>query len=382
MRIGIFSSSLPEPTRKPGGVDVFVDRLADGLSTCGHDVTVLSFTPAQPDARYRRVELSPASYAHRKLARMTVVPLKLNGFRTSGLDVLHLHGDDWFFMSRDVPTVRTFHGSALHEARTATSWKRRGGQLATFGLEVVASRLATRSYMGAPDQGRPYKPIGVLPYAVDVPTTVSMGRTGNPIVLFVGAWAGRKRGQLLYEIFQREVLPRVPTAELHMVSDSCPGGPNVIWWERPSEEQLSALYRRAWAFCLPSSYEGFGLPYAEAMAAGTPVVATSNPGAEHVLDGGRAGLIVPDGLIGQTIVNLLQDEALRLRLATVGRARVQRFSWAVALAAHEEAYAQAISEWRGERTRRRVTTLFSAPRAGRFEKRHRLSGRQGQNDLA
>lgn len=41
-----------------------------------------------------------------------------------------------------------------------------------------------------------------------------------------------------------------------------------------SLERLTEFYRRAWLFCLPSSYEGFGVPYIEAMASGTAVVAT------------------------------------------------------------------------------------------------------------
>ena len=41
-----------------------------------------------------------------------------------------------------------------------------------------------------------------------------------------------------------------------------------------SDAELVDLYRSSWLFCLPSSYEGFGIPYAEAMANGCPVVAT------------------------------------------------------------------------------------------------------------
>ena len=62
-------------------------------------------------------------------------------------------------------------------------------------------------------------------------------------------------------------------------------------FEHVDSEKLSELYSAAWIFCLPSSYEGFGRPYVEAMAAGTPVVATPNPGAMEVLENGRFGLI-------------------------------------------------------------------------------------------
>jgi phosphatidylinositol alpha-mannosyltransferase len=315
-------------------------------------VTVFSYSSAPAACAYRSVRLSPASYAHDKLARLTLVPLALNHLETSGLDVLHLHGDDWFFTARRLPTVRTFHGSALHEARTATGTKRRLGQAVTFGLEILASRLATASYMGAPEQGRAYRPAGVLPYAVDLPPEADATRRGAPLVLFVGTWGGRKRGRLLYEAFQREVLRKVPNAELHMVSDECPQGPNVTWWDRPDKAQLDELYRRAWVFCLPSSYEGFGLPYVEAMAAGTPVVTTSNPGAEYVLDGGRFGLIVGEDRLGPQLAELLTSEALRSRFASAGRERVQAFSWEAATDAHVQAYQEAIARWAGVRSDR------------------------------
>jgi phosphatidylinositol alpha-mannosyltransferase len=344
---------LPEPDRKPGGVDVFVDSLANRLAWRGLAVTVFSYSSAPRGSAYGYVRLSPAAYAHSKLARLTLVPLALNRLETSALDVLHLHGDDWFFTSRHVPTVRTFHGSALHEARTATGMKRRLSQTVTFGLEIVASRLATASYMGAPDQGRAYRPSGVLPYAVNVPTEATTTRTGTPIVLFVGTWGGRKRGRLLYEAFQREVLPRVPNAELHMVSDECPHGPSSTWWDRPDRAQLDELYRRAWVFCLPSSYEGFGLPYAEAMAAGTPVVATPNPGAEYVLDGGHSGLIVAEDQLGRRLAELLTNEPLRSRFASAGRAKVEDFSWETAADAHEHAYEEAIANWAARRSANR-----------------------------
>ncbi len=61
---------------------------------------------------------------------------------------------------------------------------------------------------------------------------------------------------------------------------------------RLSDDELADEYGRAWVFCLPSSYEGFGIPYAEAMTAGLPVVATPNVGARYVTDEGAVGSLV------------------------------------------------------------------------------------------
>ncbi len=72
-------------------------------------------------------------------------------------------------------------------------------------------------------------------------------------------------------------------------------------------EELTGLFQQAWVFCLPSTYEGFGVPYLEALAAGTPVVATKNPGACEILRDGEFGIIAPDADLGPVLSRLLAD---------------------------------------------------------------------------
>jgi phosphatidyl-myo-inositol alpha-mannosyltransferase len=367
LRIGVLSASLPRAGRKPGGVDVHIHRLSNRLALRGHRVRVASFSPAPPDARYETVALRPAGLGERTLTRISVASAAFNLFDTSDLDVVHLHGDDWFYLRRGVPTVRTFHGSALQEARHATRTRRRALQLACFAGELVAARLATATYGLVPGDGRPYRVRGPLPVGVDVPPAADLTRDGPPTVLFVGTWEGRKRGRLLHEVFRREVLPRVPDARLQLVCEAPAGvaqragspgaaqragspgtagsarGSGVEWLGAPDDATLAELYSRAWVFCLPSSYEGFGLPYLEAMAWGTPVLAAPNPGARHVLAGGRGGLLAPPAQLGAAIVRLLRDEPYRLELARRARERALAFSWDAALAAHERAYLDAIA---------------------------------------
>jgi glycosyltransferase involved in cell wall biosynthesis len=341
VRIGMFTSSLPEPARKPGGVDVLVDRVSRQLAERGHEVRVYSYSPAAADAPYDHVGLRPRWLATSRPGRVAIAPLLLNALDTDGLDVLHLHGDDWLYVRRPLPTVRTFYGSALQEARTATRLRRQASQLGIFGLELLASRLATATYVLTPERDRTYRPRGTLGCGVDVHRRAGDERAATPTILFVGTWSGRKRGALLAQAFAEHVLPRHPSAELVMVADRIEPAPGIRWIDRPSDDELRTLYREAWVFCLPSAYEGLGIPYLEAMAEGTPVVATPNPGAEYLLCDGAGVLATPDRL-GRVLAEVLGDAARRRELGRRGLERADEYDWATVCSQYEGAYRAAI----------------------------------------
>ena len=329
-----------------------VDRLASRLCARGHDVVVASFSPRPAGRPYTHVQLWPPRLGDSQVGRMIVGPLQLNvldrRFFRHRLDVVHLHGDDWFYVRRSIPTVRTFHGSALNEARTATSTGRRLLLTAAYPLERVAARLATTSYAVGGDAETLYRTDGLLPHGIDVADHIPAEKTPNPTVLFVGTWSGRKRGSFLHDVFVREIAPFEPEAELWMVSDHAPREPRVRWWQAPCDEDLTRLYRSAWVFCLPSTYEGFGIPYLEAMANGTPVVATPNPGAALLLGDSAHGAVVADADLGTCLRRILTDRRMRQKWARAGRRRAADFQWAGVLDAHEAAYRDAIARWRGE----------------------------------
>ena len=138
-----------------------------------------------------------------------------------------------------------------------------------------------------------------------------------------------------------------------MVSDRAEPAAGIHHVVRPSDEQLATLMQEAWVMCLPSTYEGFGIPYIEAMAAGTAVVATPNVGARYVLDDGRAGVLSSDEDLGRALVRTLVDPDLRATLAERGRVRVREFAWERVLELHERAYADVRRRWNAARHPRR-----------------------------
>ena len=94
------------------------------------------------------------------------------------------------------------------------------------------------------------------------------------------------------------------------------------------DDHLRGLYRGADVFVLPSRHEGFGIPVLEAMAQGTPVIASGIAALREVA--GDAALLVtgddPDAWAG-ALDELFYDRDLHDDLAAGGRRRAELFSW-------------------------------------------------------
>jgi MMP alpha-(1->4)-mannosyltransferase len=105
----------------------------------------------------------------------------------------------------------------------------------------------------------------------------------------------------------------------------------VTFTGKLSPENLRREYHSAQVTVVPSLYEGFGLPAAESMACGTPVVATSAGALPEVVGEDGAGILVPPRdakALAMAIRQVLEDRGQRERMAKAGRERVENlFSW-------------------------------------------------------
>jgi glycosyltransferase involved in cell wall biosynthesis len=108
---------------------------------------------------------------------------------------------------------------------------------------------------------------------------------------------------------------------------------------RLSDTDMAAVFAGALALVAPSRAEGFGLPVAEAMALGVPVVCSDAAALVEVTAG--AALTVPVGdvvALAEALADVATDEALRDRLAKAGRARAEALTWRAAADATWAAY--------------------------------------------
>jgi glycosyltransferase involved in cell wall biosynthesis len=161
----------------------------------------------------------------------------------------------------------------------------------------------------------------------------------GPYVLYVGSLEPRKNLARLLSAWDRVqkqcgdvqlVITGLNKASSSVFSavhiDKIP--PRVTFTGYVEDEELPALYSGASVFVYPSLYEGFGLPPAEAMACGTPVITSGRTSLPEVV-GTAAVLVDPEDAdsIGAAIARVVNSESLRAQLRADGIQRAKRFQW-------------------------------------------------------
>ena len=343
LRIAIISHFLPTEGRKGGGVDCVAHDLAEGLARRGHSVVVWSYNPKPEGASYVVRPLPFRSVAISKWGQRLLMgyfgnflPLLLD---LRAADALVAHGDSMFLPLLGKPVVRIMHGSSLAEALFATSAWRKVNCLGMYLQELVAG-LTIPGCVAVSQNTRYHNGFvrRVIPNGIDTSlfSPAPTAKTKAPSILFVGTLQGRKRGHLLLRWFEQEILPRCPGATLWMVSEPGPQQSGVQYFNGIGRSQLAQLYRQAWIYASPSRYEGFGLPYVEAMASGTPVVASPNWGSREVLGEGRFGVLADDDSFADAVKRLLDDSAERQKWTDRGLERAREYSHTTMIDRYEE----------------------------------------------
>jgi hypothetical protein len=392
LSVCLLSQNLPEGS--PGGIATYTVALAQGLSSLGCQVHVVTRGQAlrselkhgiwyhQADAVALPEEVLNGS-GYSTLARNLAYS---NGARARVLDIEARWGVDliespnWDVegllaaMEHRHPIVVRAH-SPLSQVTQTQGWDLDDDLRLCSAMEGVLLRHAnavsgsTTALLELVDRqfGSRSKQV-LLPLGLEIaPGPPAQDPAGRGIILFVGRLERRKGVQVLLQAIP-EILRQAPHACLEIVGRDCGAGENQSWqqwWERNGsasvppdhvrfhgqvgEEELARWYGSCDIFVAPSLFESFGLIYLEAMARGKPVVACRVGGVPEVVLDGETGLLVPPEdphALAEAILKLLRDRSLCERLGKAGRQRYLDFFTTQAMAARSlELYSRLAREW-------------------------------------
>ncbi len=351
MRIGIV---CPYSFEVPGGVQRHVHDLAEALLALGHDVSALA--PADDDVPLPSYVVPggravPVRY-NGSVARLSFGPLsaaRVRRWLTAGdFDVVHVHEPFTPSLSllavlaaRDEPVVATFH-TAMTRSRAMHA--------ASGVLQLVLERITARIAVSASARKVQVEHLGGDAWVI--PNGVSVSRYAQAVPLpgwpgdggavgFLGRFTEPRKGfGLLLEAFIAACEDR-PGLRLLVAG---PGDPEDVLADVPGDvadritflglvgEEEKARMLRSVDLCVAPNTggESFGMILTEAMAAGTPVVASDLDAFRRVLDG--SGYLFPVGDVAGLITairELLDSATRRAELVERARAVVANYDWPV-----------------------------------------------------
>ncbi len=282
--------------------------------------------------------------------------------RSRGLDLLH-HAGGTAPPVRGTPYVLTLHdlqpleASATHNLVKRASLGLAGPQSVRHARRTIVPsefvRATVISRLGAAEDRVVVVPHGIDVLAAPTPADVVRDRYGidGPVVLYPAITYPHKNHAVLIDAFAR-VVARHPDALLVLTGgrggeedrvrdqiDALGLRARVRRTGRISAADVAGLYRQAAVVAVPSRYEGFGLPAAEAMAYGTALVASNVTALPEVV--GDGGVLVPPDDVSawaDALSDLLDRPVERERLAAAGLGRAQRYTWAANARALAEVY--------------------------------------------
>ena len=348
-----------------GGVAQHVQFLYQGLRQRGHDVRILTASHGPQRASEGDIIRLGVGFSvpiNASVGTLTFSPRYLTQIddllERERFDILHFHEPFVPFLSlfllRESTSVNiaTFHAYAGF----SPSYEFGSRALRSYAARLhgrIAVSAAARHFIDRYFPGD-YK---VIPNGVDVArfaTAVPIARwqDGVPNVLFVGRHEPRKG--LLDLLKAHRILRRTGGQSRLLIVGSGPqerearryvatrGLNGVEFLGRVSDAEKAQLYKTADIYVSPATGgESFGIVLLEAMAAGTPIIASDIHGYKGVVRRGREGLLVPPRQpreLAVAIDQLLRDPDLRRQMGESGRHRAEEFSWSRVTAKVDDYY--------------------------------------------
>jgi phosphatidylinositol alpha-mannosyltransferase len=367
MRIGIV---CPYSFDVPGGVQNHVRDLAEVLIGLGHRVSVLAPAESEDDLPDYVVSAGRAVSVpyNGSVARVAFGPITAarvrRWLRDGEFDVLHVHepmapslGMLACIAARG-PVVATFH-TAMSRSRVLTA--------AQGILQPVTEKLTAR--IAVSELARKVQVEHLGGGAVEIPNGVDVARYAGGVpfdgwpgeggaIGFLGRFTEPRKGfAVLYQAYRSLAATR-PGLRLLVAGPGDPaealdGQPahGVTFLGKVSETDKARMLRSVHLYVAPNTGgESFGMILTEAMAAGTPVVASDLDAFRRVLDGGRAGAMFPVGdadALATALAELLDSPWRRAELTEHARKVVAAYDWSVVAQRVLEVYATAIDATSG-----------------------------------
>jgi glycosyltransferase involved in cell wall biosynthesis len=337
MRIDVLSSTPADPLAG-SGTFVAIDGLSRGLAALGHAVSFRSLRARTGFHTFDRW-LYNAAVASSPPRGDLVIGVDLDGFLWAGR------------RGRPAPRfVVALKGIIADELTHERGWVRRllamQARWERLNVEAADRVLVPSRYsaaVAAAAYAIPRAKIRVVPEPIDLTSwherfaAAERRVAARPVVLAVARMYRRKRLEDLLEA-ARIVRRRIPEIAVRIAGDGPESarlrahaveldlGGTVTFLGDVSRNALAAEYVNAHCFCLPTVQEGFGIVFAEAMAAGLPVVAARAAAVPEVVIDRVTGLLVnprsPEEL-AMAIETLLTNEGLRKDMGEAARRRVE-----------------------------------------------------------
>ena len=390
------------PIEETGRVDeIVLDGSAD---SGGHNVVALIESQLEQP---RLIMADPDTYlvgnvvkvrANGSVARITL-SMRLSGrikqiLRQEAFDVVHLHEP----LMPALPLTVLLHSKALNIGTFhAYAQSNMGYFYLKPILRLFVRRLHGRIAVSPPAAefisqyfGGDYE---IIPNGIDEALfaddiqPLPQFMDGKLNILFLGRFNERRKGvKFLLRAFI-EVKREIPNARLIVAGKGKTNGyqrylnkhgiSDVIFTGFVSDEDKSRYYKSAHVYCSPAiGGESFGIVLLEAMAVGTPIVASNIPGYASVITHGKEGALVEPKnheRLAMALIRMLSDSSLRERMGAAGRATATDYSWPKVSRRIIEFYERTGAQRRSKPTGRRVSYRRRIYNLG---SRLLLSGRQ------
>lgn len=368
MRVALLSDWYPP---RVGGIELQLHELAGRLAAAGHEVHVVTSTPADPRAQRRlqaaSLEPHPGVRVHRLDVPLvpglgvTFSPRASTAVRRileeHGVEVAHVHASigstlalagAYGARAAGVPVVVTFHSVIGGYAWVLRAFDRVFGWTRWPRAVSAVSATVARELEALVSQ----RPVHVLPNGVDAAAWRVERRPSERGVLrlvSVLRLQPRKRGRALLRVVADAAGRLAPDVAVRLTvigegpqrsrleadADRLGLGERVRFTGYLPREAIRERFAEADAFVLVSVLESFGLSAAEARAAGLPVVARGDSGMGELFVQGREALLAPsDRGVADHLVRLGRDRDLRARLGEHNRTTAPANDWATVLERH------------------------------------------------